>query len=153
MVGAKAAAAIGARDDLEDVAVGIVEIDAAPIVPTVDLTGLLMKGIGPIIERACLNTGKNCVEVPLAHEEGKMARIDRLIGLDKVERCRADLYDGEMTQLFWRIQRQYFGQEGRCRRAVARADDRVVESDRTAGHAALPFCIIVLSVLHRHRMI
>lgn len=68
-----------------------------------------------------------------------MARIKRDVGLDEVERCRANLDDSEMAQFFRAIERQYLGQKRRGRRAVARADDSMVEGDGWSVILCYPF--------------
>src|SRR5947207_1082835 len=80
-----AAASIRARDDFQEMAVRILEIDAAPAVVMVDLSGFGAGGIGPIGETLLLNAAKRLVELCLGDQEGKMTRRDFALLVHEVE--------------------------------------------------------------------
>src|SRR5688572_1255841 len=61
--------AVGARDDFQQMPVGILEIDAAPAPVAIDLAGLRSRRIGPKGKPARLDAPERGVEFPLAHEK------------------------------------------------------------------------------------
>src|ERR1051325_9294757 len=80
-------AAVGPGDDLEQVAARILEVDAASAVVAVDLPFLLLAGIRPVLEFARLDAAEDLIELPLAHEEGVVLRLDfHVLGVEESER-------------------------------------------------------------------
>src|SRR5262245_54647902 len=63
------AAAIRPRDDLEQMTVRVLEVEAAPAVVAVDLSPLRLGGVGPIGELARLDPIEDVVELGLAHQK------------------------------------------------------------------------------------
>src|SRR5581483_12369645 len=78
------AAPVRTGDDLQQVAVRIVEIDAATTVPIVDAAGLPPEGIRTVGELACANPGEDRVEFLLVHEERVVLRRDLVRALGEV---------------------------------------------------------------------
>jgi hypothetical protein len=58
-----AAAAVGASDDLKEMAIGILEINAAPAIVMIDLALLRSRGIGPIGERPFADPTEDLVKI------------------------------------------------------------------------------------------
>src|SRR2546426_11204666 len=69
-----AAAAIGPRDDLEQMAIWIFEVDAASAVMVVNLACLGARRIGPILETPLSHPTKDLVELRFANQKGIMLR-------------------------------------------------------------------------------
>lgn len=111
-------------------AVRIVEIDAAAVVPVVDLAGLATKGIGPIGEVTFANASEDFVEFRLTHLEGKMPRGDLLVCLDEIERGFAHLDHRKVPKVAMRLEAQNLGEKFGRRLLVAGMHDRVVECHR-----------------------
>src|SRR3954469_10623809 len=57
-------------DDLEPVAVGVVPVDATAAVVVVDLAGLAVEGIRPVVESALPDAAEDLVELLVADQEG-----------------------------------------------------------------------------------
>ena len=74
--GSQPAAAVGSRDDFQQVAARILEVDAAPTVVTVDLPALVRAGSAQWMRPCSFNAGENLVELPLADQEGVVLRPD-----------------------------------------------------------------------------
>src|SRR5439155_16150575 len=68
--------AVGFGDDLEQVAAQIFEIHATAAEVVVDLSRLLLFGIGPGLELARLDAAEDLVEFLLAHEERVVLHLD-----------------------------------------------------------------------------
>src|SRR5262245_64546928 len=83
---AGAATAVGASQNLQQVTAGVFEVDAAPVVPTVDLVALLFMRIRPIGQIARTYTSEDLVKLDLAHQEGVVLRGDLAVCLHIVER-------------------------------------------------------------------
>src|SRR5437667_6933391 len=64
------AAAVRASDDLKEVTVEILEVDAASAVVVIDLTWLLPRWIGPVGKFAFANPAENLVEFSFADQKG-----------------------------------------------------------------------------------
>src|SRR5438094_6395355 len=128
-----AAAAIRPRDDLEQMTVGIFEIDTAAGIVVVDPEALMLTGIGPILELPLAQAAENLVEFVLAHQKRVMLGRDLAVRVVKIERDTVARRDDEKrSEGRRRRQAEDVGQEF-CRLAlVAAPDDRVVELD---GHA------------------
>jgi hypothetical protein len=135
MLGVRSAAAVRPGDDFEKMSVGIVEIDAATVVPSVDLARLPMEGIGPIANAAFAQTIDDAVELAFRDEKREMARGDLPIGLQQVERGRADLDNNKVRQATGGSQTEDIAQEFGRLCVVARIHDGMVQGDR---HGATP---------------
>jgi len=124
------ATAVGARNNLEQMAVGVVEIESAPIIPSVDLIALTTAGVGPVRQAAITNSGEDLIELSLAHEKRIVLRDDLTVSLHIVQRRIANLYRREGAEQNRRRKPQNFREEQRRRIFVARGNNRVVEPDR-----------------------
>ena len=133
-------AAVGPREDLEAVAVGVVPVDAAAAVPVVDLAGLSMARVGPVGQAACADAAEDVVELGLAHQEGQVLPWDVALDLHVVEGDAVVHFhalegpEGDRCAATEDLRQEH----GRCPR-IAGPDDRVVQLD---GHAedARPYC-------------
>src|SRR4051794_28201441 len=79
-------AAVRTREDLEVVAVRILEVEAAAAVATIDCVGLVMVGIGPVRQASIVDALEHLIELGLAYEESVMGVRDLAFGLQEVER-------------------------------------------------------------------
>src|SRR5688500_18285730 len=70
------ASSIGSGNDLEKIAGGIFEVDAAAAEEAVDLAVARLPGVGPVVEAPRLHAPENLVELLLAHEEGVVLHLD-----------------------------------------------------------------------------
>src|SRR5262249_8021287 len=98
-----AGAAVRPGEDLEQVTVRILEVDAAPVVPRVDLAAVAAERVRPVCQMPLLHAGEDLVELDLAHEERVVLRRDVvgagvLTGVHVVERGVSHAYAGERTQ-------------------------------------------------------
>jgi hypothetical protein len=75
---------IGPGDQLEQVPVGIVEIDAAAAIEMVDFARMLAAEIGVMLDAVGANTGEGGIEFLLADQEGIVLRAEAL-GVRKIE--------------------------------------------------------------------
>ena len=109
-------------------AVGVLEIDAAAAVVAVDLAGLLLAGVGPVVELAFLQAGEDAVEVLFADQEGVVLPRDLAIDPVEVERDAVVEFDDQERPEARRLRPpENLGQEScRCL-PVAAPDDGVVE--------------------------
>src|SRR3546814_16244352 len=64
------AAAVRPGDDFEQMALGIVEVEAAAAEIAVDLLRLLLAGIGPVVQAARSDAGKDRLEILVADQKG-----------------------------------------------------------------------------------
>jgi hypothetical protein len=76
-----ATTAVGTGDDLEEVAVGILEVHAAATVVVVDLAGLCLARVGPVFQPPLTDAPEDVVEVVLADQEGVMLGGDLAVDL------------------------------------------------------------------------
>lgn len=60
-------ASVGARNDFQEMAIGILEIDSTTTIVVVDFAWLHLPGVGPIGETFMANTSKNLIELGLAY--------------------------------------------------------------------------------------
>jgi hypothetical protein len=74
-------AAVRTGDDLQQVAVGVVEVDPAPPVPGVDLIAFVAVGISPVGEVPVTNPCEDLVEFVLIYQEGVVLRSDLVLGV------------------------------------------------------------------------
>ena len=131
------AAAVRSGDDLQQVAIGVVEVDPAPTVPSVDPIAFFAEGVGPVGEALFENAGEYCVEFVLVYLEGVVLRRDFAVGLDKVQRgVVAHLDHCKRAEHRVRRQAQNRRQEPSRALLVVRSDDGVVQMD---GHGFDPF--------------
>src|SRR5438105_6496223 len=89
------AAAVRARDDLEEVAARVLEVHAAAAVVVVDLALLALARIRPVVEPALLDAAEDLVELLLADEERVVLLLDLVIGVAEIERHAVRELDGE----------------------------------------------------------
>ena len=128
----------GAGDDLQQEAVGVVEVDAAADVPVVDAVRFAARRVGPARQARFTDAADDLVELGFAHQERVVLRFDLCIAaaVDVVERGLADLNDHRGTEQDGRLrQTEDLGQEARRTPLVARVDDGVVEADRHRSSA------------------
>src|SRR5262245_52952990 len=80
------ATAVRASQKLEQVAVGILEVHAAPAVIVVDLAAPGLAGVGPVVELSGADAAEDVVEVVLGDQEGVVLRGDVVVALVEIER-------------------------------------------------------------------
>jgi hypothetical protein len=80
-----AAAAVGASNDLEEVAIGIFEVHASAPIVAVDFTLPGLARVGPVTEPAVSDASEDGLEIFLPDQEGVMLGGDLPVGLVKVE--------------------------------------------------------------------
>ena len=69
-------------------AIGILEIDAAAAVVSVDLAGALLERIGPVRETSCANAPEDAVEVLFVDQESVVMGNDiRIADVDETQKC------------------------------------------------------------------
>ena len=121
--------AVRRRDDLEQVPVGIVEVDAAAAEVMVDAAGLLLRRIGPDLARALADARERAVELFLADEEREVLQRDRLgLGRQVVDRdVVREVDDEEAHEAPRRRQAEDLRQESRGLFLIVAPDDRVIE--------------------------
>ena len=123
-------AAVGAGDDLEQVSVGIVEVDAAAAVFVVDLARLLLVRIGPMGEAPFGDPAEDRVEIVFAHQERVVLGPDVVTGVDERE---CDLVGSrhldERTPSVRGRQAEDLGEELGRTLVVTRVHDRVIEAN------------------------
>jgi hypothetical protein len=81
------AAAVGPRDDLQNVAVGVVPVDAAPAIVVVDAARLLVRRVRPVRQPPRLDALEDAVELFFADEEGVVLDREVLVGEDVGQRA------------------------------------------------------------------
>src|SRR2546429_8082681 len=125
--------AVWLGDDLEQVAAQILEVDATATEIVVDLSLLLLFGIGPVLELARLDAAEDLVELLLAHEERVVLHLDfhAVGGKEGEGHFVADLDIEERAEGFWRGEAEEAGEEFGGGARVLRVDDGVVQFD---GH-------------------
>lgn len=85
-LGSCSGAAIRAREDFEQVPVGVQQVDAAAVVPVVDGVRLVPVRVGRIRQTACLDAAKDGIGFVLADEEGVVLRVHIAVGGHEIER-------------------------------------------------------------------
>ncbi|HET8701742.1 MAG TPA: hypothetical protein VFL97_08770 [Nitrococcus sp.] len=75
MGGSRATAAVRTGDDLQQMAVRVVEIASSPVVPGIDFAAFAAQRVGPICEASFANTPEYLVELGLADQEGVVLRV------------------------------------------------------------------------------
>jgi hypothetical protein len=112
--------------------VGVLEIQAAAVVPVVDHPRPAPARICPVRQPLVPDAAKCRVELLLANEEGIMLGRDRLSGLSKVQRdAIVSLDDEKMRKPGRRRQAKDPGQERRRPLLVTARDDGVVSVARS----------------------
>src|SRR5690349_10351492 len=84
--GGLGAAAVGAGEQLEQVAVGVLEVDTAATVPGVDHVGLAAPGIGPVRQVLLADPAERGVELLLPDQEGVVLGGYGAAGLGEIQR-------------------------------------------------------------------
>jgi len=130
MLSTQTPAPIGPGDNFKDVAIGVVKIDAAPIVPPINLCWNSVKRIGPIGQLACSDSAQNVVKLSFTDKKGKMTGNDGLISLKHIERRLAHLQHGEVPESTGRRQVENVGVEGSGCDRIRCMNDRVIQSHR-----------------------
>src|SRR6516162_958391 len=121
--------AVGAGDQLEQVAVRVVEIDAAAAIEMIDLTRPLAAEIRVVRDTNGTNASEGGVEFGIADQEGIVLRAEAL-GVGKIEGDPVARLDRNEVAPFWsRLQVQDVGEELGGSPFVLRRDDRVVQLD------------------------
>src|SRR5215470_15137053 len=121
-------AAVGAGEQLEQVAVGVLEVDAAAAVPGVDHAGLAAPGIGPVRQVLLANPAERGVELLLPDEKGVVLGGYRAAGLGEVQgHAVVGLDHEEVAEPGGRGQAEYAGEERRRPLLVAARHDGVVQ--------------------------
>src|SRR5690349_2509587 len=129
-----ATAAVGAGDDLEQVAVGVLEVQAAAPVPVVDLAAPAPAGIRPVGQVPFADPAERGVKLLLADQEGVMLRGDLPAGLAEVQRDAViGLHDEEVPEPGGGRQAEDPGQERGRPLLVAARDDGVVQLHAHTG--------------------
>src|SRR5271166_745221 len=128
--------AVWAGDQLEQVPVRVVEIDAAAAIEVVDLTGPLAPEIRIVLDAGGADTGKGGVELGFADEEGVVLGAEALC-VGKIEGDPVACLDRhEVAPFGSRLQIQDVAEELGGSPFVLRRDDRVVQLDT---HLCAPF--------------
>src|SRR5687767_14027776 len=83
--GRHATTAVRPRQNLEQVSIGIFEVDSSPVVPIIDLIGLRPGWVRPVAHSTLLDAAEDLIELRLAHEEGILLRRDLPLSLHEVE--------------------------------------------------------------------
>src|SRR5215831_974054 len=77
----RAAAAVWTGDDLQQVAVRIIEIDPTPTIPGIDLVTLVAVGVRPIGKVPLTNPREDLIEFNLDYKKGIVLRRDLVLGV------------------------------------------------------------------------
>jgi len=67
-------------------AVGLLEVDAAPAIIAVDLASAMLGGVGPVFEAAAADARKDLIKIFFADKEGVVLNADVAILLIKIQR-------------------------------------------------------------------
>jgi ABC transporter DrrB family efflux protein len=130
------AAAVGAGEDLQQVPVGVFEVQAAAAVAVVDGLALGPARIGPVGQVPLPDAVVGGVELDLADQERVVLRGDRAGGLGEIEGDVVVRLDHqEVAEAGRRGQAEDLGQERRRAFLVPARDDGVVQLD---AHAVFP---------------
>src|SRR6185503_3573836 len=109
-------------------AVGLLEVDAAPAIIAVDLASAMLGGVGPVFEAAAADARKDLIKIFFADKEGVVLNADVAILLIKIQRYAVVELDDEKRseRLCWRQPQNLREKSGRLL-LVAAPDDGVVE--------------------------
>src|SRR5271166_1164937 len=128
--------AVWAGDQLEQMPVRVVEIDAAAAIEVVDLAGPLASEIRVMLDAGGADTGECGVEFGVANQKGVVLRA-KALGVGKIEGDSVARLDrDEVAPFRSRLEVQDVGQELGGSPFVLRGDDRVVQLD---SHLCAPF--------------
>ena len=120
-------------------AIGVIEIDAAAAVVSVDLAGALLERIGPVRETSCANAPEDAVEVLLVDQERVVMGNDiRIADVDETQKCAVlelNIQDGAKGARGGETEN--VGEESCGGLLVAGVDERMVE---TNTHGNSPRC-------------
>ena len=118
-VASGAAAAVGAGEELEQVAVGVLEVDAAAAVPVVDHAALAPARVGPVRQVPLADPAEGGVEFLLPYQERVVLGVYLAAGLGEVQGdAVVGLDDEEVREAGGRGQTEDAGQERRRARLV-----------------------------------
>src|SRR5437762_7764588 len=122
-------ATVRTRQNLEQMAIRVDEVEASSALVVVDLAGTLLEGIGPVLECASADAREDRIEVVLVDQEGVVLGNDAKVArVEEVERGSVvELDDEKVPEGFGRRQAEKVGEKGGRRLLVAAMDDRVVE--------------------------
>src|SRR6516165_12650354 len=121
--------AVWAGDQLKQVAVRVVEIDAAATIEMIDLAGTLAAEIRVVLHPGGADAGEGGIEFRVADQESIVLRAEAL-GVGKIESDPVARLDrNEVAPCWSRLQVQDVGEELGGSPFVLRRDDRVVQLD------------------------
>src|SRR5271166_3316388 len=119
--------AVWAGDQLEQVAIRVVEIDAAAAIEMINLAGPLTAEICIVRDTGGADAGEGGIEFRVADQEGIVLRA-KALRVGKIERDSVPCLDRhEMAPFRSRLQVQDVGEELGRSPFVLRRDDRVVQ--------------------------
>src|SRR5262249_62265254 len=123
--------AVRTRQYLEEMAVGVTEVETSTALVVVDLRGTLLERVGPVLEPTRADAPEDRIEVSLVDQEGVVLGNDRRVAcVDEVERRPVvELDDQKVAEGFGRRQAQNVGEKGCGLPLVAAVDGRVGERD------------------------
>src|SRR5262249_17874059 len=128
-------APVGAGENLQEVAIRILEIESPAAIVVIDFSSLCFRGIGPIGKPSLSNACKNFVELSLANEKSVVLLLYFPSGIHEIN--VGSIVSGdhlERSPFFWCRQPQNVGQKLRRCTAIARPNNGVIELD---GHVNL----------------
>ena len=121
------AAAVGAGEDLEEVAVGVLEIDASAAVVPADFAGAFSVWIGPVLEPSIADAAEDLVEVVFADQKGIVLGRDLAVVIVEVNgNIVVERDDEHRAERLGARQSEDFCEEVCRLLLVAAPDDRVV---------------------------
>src|SRR5262245_42461926 len=131
-------------------AVRVVEVEAAPIVPGVDLVALLAAGVRPVREAPITNPREDRVEFALADQESIMlgchlaVRASIFLEIHIVQRGIPHSHHGKRAEQRGRREAQNLRHERGRGRFVVGGDDGMVQLD---SHACPPSSVVERSYM------
>src|SRR6266566_4822204 len=125
-----APAAVGAGDDLEDVAAGVLPVHAPAAVVGVELARPPLARIRPVRQFAGTDPAEDLVEVGFGHQEGVVLRADGTVIVGEVQGdVVAGPHDQERPKRLRVAEPEDLGQEARRLMLVPDSHDGVVQLD------------------------
>lgn len=79
------AAAVRAGDDLEEMAIGVFEVNPAAAVVAVDFPGAVLAGVGRVLQPSLADAAEDLIEVDFTQQEGVVLARDLAVGRVEVE--------------------------------------------------------------------
>src|SRR6516225_2755288 len=128
--------AVGVGDYFHHVTIGVVEIDAATAVQTIDLAGLGAPRIGVIPDSLSADAGERRVELSVADKKRVMPRPELFARIEIEGHAVRRLHRDEMAPFRPRLEIEDIGEELGRDAFVFHRDDRVIEFD---AHLVLPW--------------